>query len=83
MKAVKITKPLYECRSPGDYMRYAREKRGLSLMALSKASGVTDVTIWQWEHDARSPSLSLLISVCVKLGCSLDEYVGFGAIRSD
>lgn len=76
MKAVKITKPLCECRTQGDFMRYARESKGLSRAHLAELAGVTEESIRRWEVDLSRPCIDFAIFVCDVLGCSLDEYVG-------
>lgn len=71
-----ITKPKAACSTAAEFMRYNREARGLSIYELGKISGVSKVTIGNWERGANSPMLSALEIVADTLGISIDEYVG-------
>lgn len=69
MKAKRLTR--------GGYMRRARRKKGLTMVALGEKSGVCTHTLERWERDMCSPTLESLELVAHALGLSLDEYVGF------
>lgn len=69
---------MMECRTMGSFMRYARESRGYTLAEVSRRTGITEASLRRWEHDRCSPILALVIEVCRVLGCTVDEYIGFG-----
>ena len=62
----------------GEAMRAAREKAGLTQAALSKITGISPVTLNQYENDRYSPRLDIVEMLADTLGVSIDEYVGHG-----
>lgn len=63
-------------------MREARVNAGLTLIALSKLTGIKYVTISAWENGTRSPGIANAELVADALGLSLDEYVGHTVIKN-
>lgn len=61
----------------GDYMRSARVSAGLTIVQLSKISGVPCATIGMLERSVnRSGTLATIELLADALGLSIDEYVG-------
>lgn len=56
-------------------LRRAREKKGVSLADLARATGISTSTLSRLESAQRKPSLELLVPVIAALGISLDEIV--------
>jgi transcriptional regulator with XRE-family HTH domain len=56
-------------------LRRAREKKGLSLAELARATGISVSTLSRLESAQRKPSLELLLPIIATLGISLDEIV--------
>ena len=75
-KLTYIRKPISECRSIGDFIKYARESHGLSQIELAEATGICSSTIAKWEVDLIVPGVYNLITVANVLDMSLDELVG-------
>lgn len=67
---------LHQCETPGEFMRYHREKAGLSLPKLSELSGVHDNTIARWERGENCATVQLAEMVSDALGITIDEYCG-------
>lgn len=70
------TRALNECETPAHYMRYWREKAGMSREALALEAGVCQETIERWETDKYGPTVALAGLVADVLGISIDVYVG-------
>lgn len=62
-------------REVGPRLRAARVKRGLTLEALSDATGVSSSTLSRLESGKRAPNLELLIPVTRALQLSLDDLL--------
>jgi transcriptional regulator with XRE-family HTH domain len=56
-------------------LRRAREKKGVTLAALSRTTGVSTSTLSRVESGQRRPSLELLLPITAALGLGLDEIV--------
>lgn len=56
-------------------LRSAREKKGLSLADLSRATGISTSTLSRLESAQRKPSLELLLPITAALGLRLDDIV--------
>ena len=65
--------------SYGQRIRELREERGLSLMSLAKAIGVSDTAICKWENQLAEPKLSYILRMADFFNCSADFLMG----RSD
>lgn len=57
-------------------MRAIRERAGLTREELSRRSGVTATTIYNWERGTLGQTLENITAVCDALGISIDEYIG-------
>ena len=60
----------------GQRIKELREERGLSLMALAKAIGVSDTAICKWENQLAEPKLSYIIRMADFFDCSADFLMG-------
>ncbi|WP_117210558.1 helix-turn-helix domain-containing protein [Allorhizocola rhizosphaerae] len=56
-------------------LRRAREKKGVTLAELSRATGISTSTLSRLESGQRRPSLELLLPVTAALGLGLDDIV--------
>ncbi|WP_228002964.1 helix-turn-helix domain-containing protein [Nocardia australiensis] len=56
-------------------LRHVREKKGLSLADLARATGISTSTLSRLESAQRKPSLELLLPITAALGIPLDEIV--------
>ncbi|WP_436786166.1 helix-turn-helix domain-containing protein [Yinghuangia sp. YIM S10712] len=56
-------------------LRRARERKGVSLAELARATGISTSTLSRLESAQRKPSLELLLPVTAALGIPLDEIV--------
>ncbi|MEV6906415.1 XRE family transcriptional regulator [Amycolatopsis sp. NPDC051071] len=56
-------------------LRRAREKKGTTLVELSRATGISTSTLSRLECGQRKPSLELLLPVIAALGLRVDEIV--------
>ncbi|OXM51860.1 helix-turn-helix domain-containing protein [Amycolatopsis alba] len=56
-------------------LRRAREKKGTTLMELSRATGISTSTLSRLESGQRKPSLELVLPVIAALGLRVDEVV--------
>ncbi|MBF6411776.1 helix-turn-helix domain-containing protein [Nocardia cyriacigeorgica] len=56
-------------------LRRAREKKGVSLAELARATGISTSTLSRLESAQRKPSLELLLPITAALGVPLDEIV--------
>lgn len=63
----------------GQRIKELREERGLSLMALAKAIGVSDTAVCKWENQIAEPKLSYIVRLADFFNCSADFLTG----RSD
>ncbi|GAB7192269.1 XRE family transcriptional regulator [Kineococcus sp. NUM-3379] len=64
----------------GPRLRRARTRRGLTLAAVSAATGTSVSTLSRLESGARRPALELLLPLARTYGVSLDELVGAPAV---
>ncbi|MEU6660001.1 XRE family transcriptional regulator [Streptomyces sp. NPDC046821] len=60
----------------GPRLRRLRDQRGLTLTALSDATGISKSTLSRLESGQRRPSLELLLPLAGAYGVPLDELVG-------
>lgn len=56
----------------GMCIRIARIKAGLKMSDLAKGAGVSNTTVFKWEHDVSVPSIEHAIGICRTCGQSLD-----------
>ena len=63
----------------GQRIRELREERGISMMTLAKAIGVSDTAVCKWENQDSEPKLSYIIKLAEYFNCSADYLIG----RSD
>lgn len=56
-------------------LRRAREKKGTTLVELSRTTGISTSTLSRLESGQRKPSLELLLPVIAALGLRVDEIV--------
>lgn len=71
-----MTRTYDKCTTPSQYMRYWREKAGLSRLKLALAADVRQETIERWEKGETGPTVELAWCVADVLGVSIDAYVG-------
>lgn len=74
MALVKLTKPLNECRSYGDYARWNREHRGMTIGALECKSGVPHATIMALER-SKNIGISSVELLADAMGITICEYL--------
>jgi len=61
----------------GEHMRLSREKKGLTIIQLSNASGIAVNTISSLERNNRYGGWLVTVEILADtLGLSIDEYVG-------
>ncbi len=63
--------------NPGQRIRQAREKAGLSQTQLANLVGVTQGAVYQWEIDATRPKSSSLGRLAAVLGIDLNSLVAW------
>lgn len=63
----------------GKRLKELREERGISMMALAKAIGVSDTAVCKWENQDSEPKLSYIIKLADYFNCTADFLIG----RSD
>ena len=68
--------------TPGEAMKYARNRAGMTMKQLSDASGVPESCISRYEKDLTVPLLSTVELMADALGLSIDSYVGHEVIGS-
>lgn len=56
-------------------LRSARERKGVTLTDLARATGISTSTLSRLESGQRKPSLELLLPITMTLGMRLDEIV--------
>lgn len=57
-------------------LKELRLSKGLSLMVLAKAIGVSDIAISRWENEQRIPNIENLKSLAVYFSVSADYLLG-------
>ena len=62
--------------TPGEAMKFSREKAGLSIKELAEISGIAAPLIGRYERDITTPSLTTVELLADALNISIDEYVG-------
>lgn len=60
----------------GPRLRHVRKERGVTLVALAEATGISKSTLSRLESGGRRPSLELLLPIAQAHGVPLDELVG-------
>lgn len=66
----------------GEHMRLSREKKGLTIIQLSNASGIAANTISSLERNSRYGGWLITVEILADaLGLSIDEYVGHKVVR--
>lgn len=63
----------------GFRLKELREERGVSMMTLARAIGVSDTAVCKWENQDSEPKLSYIIKLADYFNCSADYLIG----RSD
>ncbi len=63
----------------GQRIKELRKERGISMMALAGAIGVSDTAVCKWENQTSEPKLSYIIRLAEFFNCSADYIIG----RSD
>ena len=63
----------------GQRIRELREEKGISMMTLAKAIGVSDTAVCKWEKQDSEPKLSYIAKLAEYFNCSADYIIG----RSD
>lgn len=62
-------------------MRRARELAGLTMVQLSKLTGISADCIGQYERERNIPHIDAVEILADALGLSIDEYTGHKVIR--
>lgn len=62
---------------PGDEIREARKKAGMTQTELAERLGVSKGTVAMWELNQRCPSVKMLRKICIVLGTTPDSILGF------
>lgn len=78
---VRVTKERSYCKTVGDFIRFARESRGMSRAELAMWTGLDINTITHWESGETSPNATSLIITADVLRISLDKLVGRDLVR--
>lgn len=66
----------------GEHMRLSRERKGLTIIQLSNASGIAVNTISSLERNNRYGGWLITVEILADtLGLSIDEYVGHKVVR--
>lgn len=65
-----------EIKTFGDYLRFVRRLKKISLRDLEKATGISNAALSQMENNHTSPSLNNAITLAKYFGFSLDEIAG-------
>lgn len=60
----------------GSRLKEAREKRGFSVSRLAMELGVSRAAIRYYERGEREPGISMLVTLCEKLGKSPNDLLG-------
>lgn len=60
--------------TPGENMRLARIRSGITQTKLAEVAQVSKATISLWEHDKYFPRIDSALLVCDALGITLQEY---------
>lgn len=60
----------------GDRLNHQRVRRGATLDALSRRTGISPSTLSRLESGRRRPTIELLLRIAVAYGLTLDELVG-------
>ena len=68
--------------TPGEAMKYARNRAGITMKQLSDASGVPEPCISRYERDLTVPLLSTVELMADALCMSIDNQVGHEVIGS-
>lgn len=62
---------------PGDEIKAARKKAGMTQTELAEQLGVSKGTVAMWELNQRNPSVKMLQKICIVLGTTPDSILGF------
>lgn len=62
---------------PGDEIKAARKKAGMTQTELAKHLEVSKGTVAMWELNQRSPSLKMLRKICIVLETTPDSILEF------
>ncbi|MGV9457374.1 helix-turn-helix domain-containing protein [Streptomyces sp. NPDC003635] len=62
--------------SMGARLRVVRERRGITLTGVSRATGISPSTLSRIETGRRKPTLEVVVQLAEEYGVSLDELVG-------
>lgn len=72
----------------GARLKELREEKGVSMIELARAIGVSDAAVCKWENGVAEPKLGYIIRLAEYFDCSIDymsgndgEYSGAGPIK--
>lgn len=57
-------------------LKELRNEKGLSMRELARSIDVSDVAIYQWEHEIRMPTLENVVKIAKFFGVSCDFLAG-------
>ncbi len=60
----------------GTRLRELREEKGVSMVELARAIGVSDAAVCKWENGVAEPKLSYIIRLAEYFDCSVDYITG-------
>ncbi|MDE6201453.1 MAG: helix-turn-helix domain-containing protein [Clostridiales bacterium] len=60
----------------GARLRELREEKGISMIELARAIGVSDAAVCKWENGIAEPKLSYIIRLAEYFDCSIDYISG-------
>lgn len=62
----------------GENIKRARERAGITQMALAEKLNVYQMAISRWENNNRTPSAATFGEICRAIGASADELLELG-----
>lgn len=66
----------------GNYVRAARERRGVSQAAFARLLGVDRATVYRWESKQQRPeNVEIVVAVAQHLALDVDEALGAAGLR--
>lgn len=81
--SIRATIRREDCFTFGAFMRWNRERVGISQLELARRSGVKQETLSAWECGVHEPRVSDLEICADVLGLSIDEYIGHTPRRAE
>lgn len=61
----------------GNWLKAARQNKGISQIELAKILNVHPVSVNRWEHGVRNPSLSMIYKIADIMGMTVSELLNF------